>query len=392
MNKYKNTILRYSLVTGIAMVMAVLLLFLVSLIPQGLLKDNVYKGRENTLNGDLTVFRLTEDDNYSTFIDNAIDEVMIQLSYDLGSEKYSDILNPAVYADRYEGELRYGRYWHGYIVIIRPLLMFFGIESIRTLFMIVNIVMFTALIAALIYKKRYMLSAFMVLSFYIAYFNAVLKCLEYSFCIFISLLFSLIFVMSDKIRDKYRYIAFFITGIATAYFDFLTFETLTLTLPLIVFVCVNENTRLRDILIMCCNWVIGYVFIFAFKLGLLVIHTGGTEAFAGKLGEKFDVEAYTVMDALKLNISALRFSDLVPLWIIIVILDVLIIYVLGIEYKINYYMLLIALIPIVRYCCLTGHSCSHYVFTYHALASSVLAMFLILSSPISFVVSRRVCK
>ena len=77
-----------------------------------------------------------------------------------------------------------------------------------------------------------------------------------------------------------------------------------------------------------------------------------------------------------------RFSSEVWLWGLFLFFCAVMLYVMGSYYKFNFYFLLIAVIPVVRFIVLSGHAASHCMFTYHALWASVTALCLLVLSPV----------
>ena len=147
--------------------------------------------------------------------------------------------------------------------------------------------------------------------------------LEYTWVCGLSLLACLIVISLSKRNKRTLYGLFFmITGMVTVYLDFLTTETLTLLLPLLILLWIGKNSG-RSIATAAeavISWGIGYVGMWVLK------------------------------------------------WVLAV---------LGI-------------LPFIRYLVLHNHSYLHYFFTYRALASTVLAIVLILGELTGFRAERRI--
>lgn len=376
----KNTIKRYLCTYLIVIASFITGLLLVSAIPQSWIKANAYSGRENAVKGIYPLFRLAENNNYSTFTDTAADELMMDLSYDLGFSQ-SSIINPSAFLEHANSEIKYGRYWHGYAIYIRFMLLFLNQKEITILLSITTTVCLISLLCALLYKKQYILALSLAFAAYLTYFEIVIKCMEFMFCMIISLVFAFYLCMREDI--KYRYLTYFIVGMLVAYFDFLTFETLALTLPLIVDLTIHEEHRtFKGTMLASINWVAGYILTFITKFVLLAVTHADMSITKTKFAEKI-VNGYPILEVISVNLNSVRLFNL-TVWLILLSLTIFITYVMGNHCKENYYYLLIGFIPIVRYIVLSGHSGSHFAFTYHALLSSVMCISAILFSPAKF--------
>ncbi|MBO4847199.1 MAG: hypothetical protein J5525_13015 [Lachnospiraceae bacterium] len=378
----KETTLTYLKTYIIAIAAFLLALFLVSCIPQSILKNNAYSGRENAIQGKYPLYRLTETNNFSTFIDVAADEVMIDLSYELGLPE-SSVINPVVFVEHANSVVHYGRYWHGYAAVIRPLLVITDQKGITTIMAIIVIALLTLLSVSLIIRKHYILALIIPLMAYMTYFNIVIKCLEYMFCMAIALGFSVYICLKKEIKN--RYLMYFIIGMCVAYFDFLTFETLTLTLPLIIDISVHEDINIRSFLLTCINWGSGYILSMGTNYLLLICSGNDMTISNQKLIEKISSE-YSPIEAIGMNLMSVRLMDSLGMWIAILLFSLFIIYIMGSYCRTNYYFFIITMIPIIRYAVLSGHSGGHFAFTYHALMGTLIAFGIIITSPIKFFV------
>lgn len=165
----------------------------------------------------------------------------------------------------------YARYWHGYLIFLKPLLMCMNYGTLR----IVNLVIQTILnivLAVILYRKKlshyiipYLLSVCLIMPLTTAY------SLQFSSVFYIFTIGSIILLWkNDKWKGTEKYLYFFlILGILTSYFDFLTYPVATLGVPLIFFICLNKETRIVknivNIIVYSCSWGIGYIGMWAGK-------------------------------------------------------------------------------------------------------------------------------
>ena len=138
---------------------------------------------------------------------------------------------------------KYGRYWHGYLIFLKPLLYKTTVGSIRLLNSYIQLFLI-AIAAVLLYKK---LGMFYVFAFIltVAAINPVTTALCFqNSTVFYVLLFAVIALLlkNEFIKENARYIYFFlIVGICTSYFDFLTYPFVSLGVPLCLFVVLNKE-------------------------------------------------------------------------------------------------------------------------------------------------------
>lgn len=163
----------------------------------------------------------------------------------------------------------YARYWNGWLVILKPLLVFLNIGQIRTLFHFILLALGMCLSLQL--AKLWGPIGASTISFLLAVVAFPVACMSMSlyFSIAMSLLFSVI-VLSDSAShmgvgspcDWTQY--FMVFGSLTAFFDFLCTPILTLGLPLVFALVIEErrggvmNTMLFQVIKLSIVWFAGY--------------------------------------------------------------------------------------------------------------------------------------
>lgn len=128
----------------------------------------------------------------------------------------------------------YSRYWHGYLVYLKPLLLLFSWEQICWIGILLQIALMIAVIVLSIRKKQYGVAVTMGVSFAFMKPLLILVSTTMSVCWVITLVGLLCMLLwHEHISARKRYAEFFlILGILTAYFDFLTYPVVTLGIPL----------------------------------------------------------------------------------------------------------------------------------------------------------------
>lgn len=182
-----------------------------------------------------------------------------------------DRLNKALYEeDTKVGE--YSRYWHGYQIVLRPLLLLFNYEQIRYLNMFGLMALF--MIVAYLLKRelgtRYVAS--FLISMVMIMFMISPMSLQFSgmfYMTFISMIVVLIYHKQIR-NNNYLIYIFFIIGSVTSFWDLLTVPLLTLGLPLITYILLEEKnnsliTNTIDTIKASFIWAIGYGITWATK-------------------------------------------------------------------------------------------------------------------------------
>ena len=158
----------------------------------------------------------------------------------------------------------YPQYWHGYLVFLKPLLSLLDFSGIRAVNACGQLLV-AALIVLLLWKQGrkafilpYLLSIAMLMPLALA------KCMQFSSCYYIFSLSSLAMLLlkEDALNSRRPLLIFFYTGIATAYFDFLSYPISTFGVPAVFYLLRRDSLRpretLRAFLLALLMWGVGY--------------------------------------------------------------------------------------------------------------------------------------
>ena len=161
--------------------------------------------------------------------------------------------------------MNYARYWHGYLPILRTMLIFFNISEIRMFLLLVFIMLFIYLMYLLKNKLGSKIALVFAIALLIEDYFFVSYSLESS-SIFIVMMISCIILLKriDKIKDWYMYI-FIIASIAN-FVDYLTVPLITLAMPLYIYILYNQRKNkeliwtdyLKLIIKSSIIWFLGY--------------------------------------------------------------------------------------------------------------------------------------
>ncbi|HPJ03118.1 MAG TPA: hypothetical protein PKU80_09790 [Candidatus Limiplasma sp.] len=166
----------------------------------------------------------------------------------------------------------YSRYWHGYLVLLKPLFSFMQYTQIRVL-NTVFISLLTLLMLLLLYMKhlRRIIVPFLAMVCFLTPL-AVFKSMQFSSVFYIAIISSiLLIVYFDRLeKKKYFRLMFLFIGILTAYFDFLTYPIITVAVPLVFFILLSKSnqwkTLIPQILLLGVYWCIGYIGMWGSKI------------------------------------------------------------------------------------------------------------------------------
>lgn len=287
-----------------------------------------------------------------------------------------------------DGVSYYDRYWHGYMVYLKPLLLLMDYADIRMLNMIIQLSLLILLIMEMVKKKLHTYIPALILTLTILNPTTISMSLQFSAVYYIVLVSSFILLRYKDIfiKDDKLYLFFLMLGISVAYFDFLTYPIAAFGIPAVFsFILYDETCKEKTKKIIVCGiiWAIGYlgmwtgkwivssivldtnVFVEAFSR--LTVHSGETN---------IDGESINVFGALWRNVRVLlRWPYfLMGLFFIVYYLRKIIPNFKN-KMIIKYMPLLIlCIIPCIWLMLLKSHSAWCYWYTYRNLSVSVFSV------------------
>ncbi|MCM1124142.1 MAG: hypothetical protein NC416_16295 [Eubacterium sp.] len=289
----------------------------------------------------------------------------------------------------------YARYWHGYLIILKPLLYFWDYGDIREFLKFIELSMLIYLCVML--SKRQ-------LTCFIPAVAAAMMCIEfpiigmsmqYSWVFIIAISFSIIILKGRlPVNADWYDMLFLVIGMMTSYFDFLTYPLFTLGFPLLVLVIsrsdeTENHTNFTVISIKkSVYWSIGYIGMWVQKWILCTIFTGenlvadGLQAILNRTGRNVDGKQIGYIETLWENIKLLCKY---PYVLAVFIAAVLIFFTCrkkgeGIfsKWAVAAY-LYVAILPFCWYAVSINHSYIHSFMTYRILGLTVFALLCVLT-------------
>ena len=349
---------------------------------------------------------------YNSMCDNYADAVLFGVAANISpkdiptsvidTKYYDDGYGPAegirATLGNYPANVDCTRYWHGSLVLIRPLLSVMDIDGIRTVFTVIILLLFALDLVLLFLKGHRAAGVILLVSAVLTQFFFTFSTLEYM-TVYIIMFAAIPLYMHFSENDTALIVLSAITATVTAFADFLTTETMTLFIPLlIVFFIRAEKGEKADnkksiLLTAFCSasWLCAYALTFITKwlaakavTGKSISETALSAAGerVGELPDGVGSRAELFFGSIGANLSMLVPSENkinvigIVVWLI---LFTLVCVFLGARDNRErclslVTMVFIAAVPVVRFMVLMNHSYLHNYFTYRALMSSIMAL------------------
>lgn len=325
-----------------------------------------------------------------------ISEELISLEFDEYDPvgELEELLNGNI-----DTSVNYARYWHGYLPVLRTLLIFFNIAKIRKILLIIFIILFIWLIKLIKEKIGIVISIIFAISLIIEGYFFVSYSLE-SAPVFLVMMISSIILLNriEKIKNLYLYI--FIVSCITNFVDYLTVPLITLAIPLLLYILYKQkndkqlNYKYYLLLILKATliWIAGYGITWLSKWVIYdviykeeLIKSAIKQVLYRTKGYNRN-SGITIQNMLILLLSNnLKYAiGLFNIGIIVLFvkMDKYIIKVKKVlEYiKENIPIFIIALMPLVWYRTLANHTLIHYKFVYRHMLIFLISILICLKN------------
>lgn len=324
-----------------------------------MLMNAIYPGSDDTIKDAMNVYRIEYRDRHPV-------DCLTDYANDVKGETYT---------------ISYPRYWHGYLVILKPLLLFFDVADIR-MFSMILLIAIVLYILGLMEKKgmRGYLPWFVVTLITLSPMTIPVS-FQFSAVTYIALLASIIVLRTECWDIKKQMLFFMVIGIFTAYFDFLTFPLVGLYFPMIFLILKERDWKraTQTIILGSIMWIIGYVGMWGGKWLIGSLLTGGN-FFADALSRAGHYSGADDVSRLQIVLKNIR---VLIKWPIVILgcgslIKLLTSLVAGMKTKcVNWKwgipFGLIVLAPFVWYIAAGSHSYIHYWFTYRELCVAIFA-------------------
>ena len=410
------------------------LLTLSALISKDKIRANLLDSATTLLESEELFYQLKAGDR-RTEIHNYADATTLNILYSVDGENllWEVVMSP-FYSDRMNLEKNmmellqervvrgcpadtlYDRYWHGMILILKPLFLLFNLQQIRWILFGSLVVCVGTLSFMLLRRKLYLMTMFLWIGALAVRFWMAGLCIEYYPVFLITFLVSVAMIRREDNRVELLGLCV-VSGVCVAFFDFLTTETLTFVIPLALVYGIwqhKENIKglkeeLWYLFKAACFWGGAYVFTYLVKWSLASM-VYGEERFSVALtqlaGRQGTAVANFAIDSLSGNhISAEALQnaggEVLPQFLSAVIINIRLL--LGLSGKITLESLalwlvfggfavsaviylfrktepvgilpvilfLLGIIPMLRMMVLNNHSIEHCFFVYRSLYGTI---------------------
>lgn len=358
--------------------------------------------------------------------DNFTDALMLNIASDTSSESVL-IRSAANYYRTYTGKpviswlkiykkapksetfVSYARYWHGYLVFLKPLLTVFNYQQIRMINYLVELllILYLTLLLAKKGKRQFILPFLCVLTFFPL--TVISKSLQFS-TVFYPTIISLILITKwhSFFQAKQLYGLFFLLlGMTVNYIDLLTYPAVSLGFALCFYIMMEESAAAQS----CLNlpllpvrinpsalrtihysfaWLLGYAGMWASKwcISSLVLRQNiikdAAASISFRTSDSFNGITWSYGDVLSKNLANISKTNLALAVLILIILFAVMLKK-GLRPQLSALpkgcgFLLTAFIPFIWYFVLKNHSCIHNFFTYRNFSISLLALLFYITS------------
>jgi len=221
------------------------------------------------------------------------------------SESATRDLADALEGGEMQWVIPYARYWHGFLVFLRPMVLLFGYADMRMLMCSIQMLAFAAIIAALVRKnKPELVVPFFALMMTLSPMGTMLS-IQY-FAVFVIMAAAVLVVLYQDawLREGARYYYFFVlAGMLTSYLDFLTYPLVTLCIPLMLalYQHLDEKNLFGFVAAACVCWGIGYAGFWVLKWIAGWLLTGENMVWTALSHTRFHVSAEEVDSGSRLQ-------------------------------------------------------------------------------------------
>ena len=331
-----------------------------------------------------------------------------QGEYEEAYEGYRAVVN-----GKKEPEREYGRYWHGSLVLIRPLLTLMPVAMIRLLCGTAIVLLQAMSAAVLIRRQKKAFAVCWLMALLLIHPWMLFTSLEYGTAFLAASAASLVLLLKKERTDAGTMPFFAAVGVVTCFVDFLTTETLTFTMPMLLLLvercladerCAERHSALQNCKSVVKNglsWLSGYLGMFAVKIAVLAV-VAGEDTARSSLGEGLyrlggevrtaNISTAPVVDfgkrlggAIWHNLACLyptRVGEMKAsgVWLatgFIITAGFVLVYLLHdrINRELFIPMGMVAALPYLRFLVLSNHSYEHFFITYRA-QTVTIAVFL----------------
>ncbi|MED4271966.1 hypothetical protein [Weissella confusa] len=365
-----------------------LMLALVFSIPEGPISRHLQQSIP-VVQSEGAAYVVNKGDSPASRLDNFTDSIMMRGTVVKGEDKLVEAMIPD-----------YARYWHGYLVVLRPLMFLMNYTSIRMLYSV--IILFLMMITTyLLFRQNNIFSAVSFILGMVAIRYQVLGySMQYSNVFIITMVAMVLGILLRQWLTKSYWrigVYFMIIGSVVNFVDFLTVPMVSFGLPLLTVMQImpvtgkssfkQVKTNILAMVISGILWVFGYAGTWLSKwlLASFLLHKNVVNDALNQILFRTEGNVEYPLD----RIVMLK-SNLVTMFPMSVITMLIIAFAVLLSFygwqnkwhikQVRWEYLLPVTLPFIWYEALANHSQIHYWMTYRALIITVLAIGVFLGS------------
>lgn len=283
----------------------------------------------------------------------------------------------------------YTRYWHGYLVVLKPFFLFFDYADLRFVNVVLELMLMMCVFAQLSgmgYRKEawgYVVAVLFIMPVVVP------LSIQFSIIFYVTHIAAIVLLKRyHQIMDRKRMLLFFqLIGMTASFFDLLTYPVASLGVPLVCLLILEHDRefwhKIKNIISLSISWGFGYGAMWAGKwlLSTVILQDNvilnALEQISMRSSHVQDGEQITMIDTWLRNVE---FYFEKPYLVLITVC--VLIALAGIARNRKQFrsmmadvipLLIIAAIPFAWYAFAGQHSYEHHWFTYRALITSVFA-------------------
>ena len=264
----------------------------------------------------------------------------------------------------------YSRYWHGYITLLRPLLMVCNYSWIRFFQFILHIALLS-MFSILSKDKAGTLNVFNFFAVYLIF-----ACFVLPYSLQLSQVFNIALFFGSILLYKYDYLKkknllgyfFLIIGIFTSYIDLLTYPIVALGINLIILTLLDKDIKPSIVIKNIIMWFVGYggMWFMKWVLASLVLRENifldAYKAIVFRSSDIADDVKVNLCDTTLVNFDYINNKITFLLFVLTVVTNVACTFK-NKKLKFNIYkalnLIIVALLPLIWYFVLREHSFTH---------------------------------
>lgn len=181
---------------------------------------------------------------------------------DMGGDWTAGLMKVAEDRDYTDNTMTYARYWHGYLVLLKPLFLFMNLDGIY----ILNTFAIIALVAAvlyLMYKRLGMYAIAYLITILTMHPENIVQSIQLS-SIFYALNITMLLILLKKDWNEHQIFYIFVfDGILVAFFDFLTYPFVALAIPMLTYILLTKKEKVLDYIILIFKTGISFLWGYA---------------------------------------------------------------------------------------------------------------------------------